>query len=266
MTDALPDRAQEGTEDDLLAKEKSYLFEERIETADRLRQLGNERFKRGHMEDAAQAYERALYHVDFDELQINFDFNEKHRETLTAAKLPVLLNLCQCLAKSGGGRGENAGRAAEYAGQAIELDSTCAKAYFWRGKARMDAGDLDGSATDLQQAAKLAPEDQAKPIRFALKSLRIKQKEAKDARRRLWGGMFKGRGGSNPAPGQRQLEEAAARARGEGVVGPRTGGGDDDKLTGGDWWLYVSIAVGVVGFAVAGFAAAKFTQGEPPVS
>lgn len=67
---------------------------------------------------------RALYHVDFDELQINFDFNDKHRETLTAAKLPVLLNLCQCLAKSGGGRGENAGRAAEYAGQAIELDST----------------------------------------------------------------------------------------------------------------------------------------------
>lgn len=67
---------------------------------------------------------RALYHIDFDELQINFDFNDKHRETLTGAKLPVLLNLCQCLAKSGGGRGENAGRAAEHAGQAIELDAT----------------------------------------------------------------------------------------------------------------------------------------------
>lgn len=43
------------------------------------------------------------------------------------AKLPVLLNLCQCLAKSGGGRGENAGRAAEFAGQAIELDATVRK-------------------------------------------------------------------------------------------------------------------------------------------
>ena len=29
--------------------------------------------------------------------------------------------------------------------------SQCAKAWFWRGKARMDAGDLDGSATDLQE-------------------------------------------------------------------------------------------------------------------
>eukprot|EP00752_Nemacystus_decipiens_P003410 g3156.t1 len=266
MTDAVPERAENGIEDDLLTKDKSYLFEERIETAEQLRQLGNERFKTGHMGEAAEAYERALYHVDFDELQINFDFSDKHREALTAAKLPVLLNLCQCLAKSGGGRGENAGRAADYAGQAIELDSTCAKAWFWRGKARMDAGDLDGSATDLQEAAKLAPDDQAKPIRFALKSLRIKQKEAKAARRRLWGGMFKGGAGSTPAPGRRQVEEAAARARGEGLVDPGRGGGDDDKLKGGDGWLYVSIAVGVVAFAVAGFAAAKFTQGGPPTA
>lgn len=70
--------------------------------------------------------------MDFDELQINFDFSDKHRESLTAAKLPVLLNLCQCLAKlggsarggGGGGRSNNAGRAAEFAGQAIELDAT----------------------------------------------------------------------------------------------------------------------------------------------
>ncbi|CAN0210686.1 unnamed protein product, partial [Hapterophycus canaliculatus] len=83
-------------------QDKSYLFEERLEDAGRLRQVGNERFRRGHMEDAAGAYERALYHVDFDELQINFDFNDKHRESVTKAKLPVLLNLCQCLAKLGG--------------------------------------------------------------------------------------------------------------------------------------------------------------------
>lgn len=73
---------------------------------------------------------RALYHVDFDELQIEFDFNDKHRESVAKAKLPVLLNLCQCLAKlggGGGGRGENAGRAADYASQAIKLDATVRK-------------------------------------------------------------------------------------------------------------------------------------------
>lgn len=67
--------------------------------------------------------------MEFDELQVNFDFNDEHREALTVAKLPVLLNLCQCLGKSGtamtgGSRCENAGRALEYAGQAIELDAT----------------------------------------------------------------------------------------------------------------------------------------------
>lgn len=111
-----------------------------------------------------------------------------------------------------------------------------------------------------QKAAKLAPEDQAKPIRFALKSLRIKQKEAKAARRRVWGGMFKGGAGSTPAPGRRQVEQAAARARGEGLA---TGDGDKRKR-GEEKWLYLSIAVGVVAFALAGFAAAKFTRVGPP--
>ncbi|CAN0210751.1 unnamed protein product, partial [Hapterophycus canaliculatus] len=54
----------------------------------------------------------------------------------------------------------------------------------------MDAGDLEGSSTDLQEAASLAPGDKA--VRLALKSLSIKQKEVEAARRSLWGGMFKG--------------------------------------------------------------------------
>lgn len=120
-----------------------------------------------------------------------------------------------------------------------------------------------------QKAAKLAPDDQSKPIRFALKSLRIKQKEAQAARRRVWGGVFRRRGDTAPAPGRRQVEEAAARARGEGLVDPRRGGGsgDGDKPGGmDDKWLYLSIAVGVVAFALAGFAAAKFTQSGPPTA
>lgn len=39
-------------------QEKSYMFEERLEAAGRLRELGNERFKRGRMENAAEAYQR----------------------------------------------------------------------------------------------------------------------------------------------------------------------------------------------------------------
>ncbi|CAN0291806.1 unnamed protein product, partial [Ectocarpus sp. 13 AM-2016] len=107
------------------------------------------------------------------------------------------------------------------------------------------------------QAAKLAPGD--KPVRLALKSLRIKQEEVEAARRSLWGGVFKGGAAKTPAPGRRQVEEAAARARGEGLQDPgRRGGGDRRGGAGGDRLLYASIAVGLVAFAVAGFTAAKY--------
>lgn len=65
--------------------------------------------------------------MDFDELQVNFDFNDKHRGELTATKLPILLNLCMCLARTAGGErgdGDSASRAAERASDAIKLDAT----------------------------------------------------------------------------------------------------------------------------------------------
>lgn len=74
--------------------------------------------------------------------------------------------------------------------------------------------------------------------------------------------MFKGGAAKNPAPGRRQVEEAAARARGEGLVDPGRGG-DGDQRKGGGWgegWMYFSMAVGIVAFALAGFATAKFSK------
>eukprot|EP00904_Undaria_pinnatifida_P013918 jgi/Undpi1/9657/HiC_scaffold_27.g12113.m1 len=236
------------------------MFEERLETAGSLRQLGNDRFGTGRMEDATAAYERALYHVDFDELQVNFDFTDEHRLSLAKTKLPILLNLCQCLARTGGKerRGKNAKRAVEFAGQAIELDAECTKAWFWRGKAKMDEGDLDGSASDLAEAARLAPSD--KSIRLAMTSLKMKQKELNAARRRLWGGVFKRGDAAGPAPGRQHVESAAARARGE--PGIWTGGdGDEPKKPGRDgWYLAMAVVVGLVAFAAAGFAAATLVQ------
>lgn len=114
-----------------------------------------------------------------------------------------------------------------------------------------------------EQAAKLAPGD--KSVRLALRSLRMKQKEANAERRSLWGGMFKGRTAISPAPGRRQVEEAAARARGEEVSGSGKGGGGGNSGRGnGDGWLYMSIVMGIVAFAAAGFTAAKFAQSGTP--
>lgn len=106
----------------------------------------------------------------------------------------------------------------------------------------------------------MAPGDKA--VRLALKSLHIKQKELTAARRNLWGGMFKGGATKSPASGRRQVEEAAARARGDLDAGK---GGDrrKDREAGGWGYVLMAAVVGIVAFACAGYAAAKFTQNRP---
>jgi nitrite reductase/ring-hydroxylating ferredoxin subunit len=122
--------------DSLLLKPRSYIFESRIETANLLRQKGNEHFKRAAVDDttnnnnnnnnhnnsgnnntgdktdvssnitacesainsAIECYDRALYHVDFDEAQM-FDLGDKHVELLNAEKVPLHLNKALCLSK-----------------------------------------------------------------------------------------------------------------------------------------------------------------------
>lgn len=113
------------------------------------------------------------------------------------------------------------------------------------------------------QAAKLAPGD--KSVRIALKVLRMKEKELATARRSLWGGMFKGgEDKANPPPGRKQVEEAAARARGEDVDGGVAG--DDDRRNRREekvGWGFMLMAgvVGIAAFALAGVAAGRYTQG-----
>lgn len=87
-----------------------------------------------------------------------------------------------------------------------------------------------------------------------MQSLKIKQREVVEARKNMWMGKLKG--GASAAPGRRQVEEAAARARGEPVGDPRKG------RQGQGWGLIVLATLGgVMAFAAAGFFAARFVQG-----
>lgn len=72
---------------------------------------------------------RALHHVDFDELQVNFELSEKHRVELKEVKLPILLNLCQSLVRMGHANGDSSHlvQAKERATDAIELDAKVRK-------------------------------------------------------------------------------------------------------------------------------------------
>ena len=60
------------TVEQLLCAEKSHIFEVRVRQSEIIRQAGNQRFKDSlssseTLEEAVKLYERALYHVNFDE-------------------------------------------------------------------------------------------------------------------------------------------------------------------------------------------------------
>src|SRR4051812_41380484 len=83
----------------LLSREKSGIFETRLRDAEACRVLGNDLYKHQRYTEAEPAYRRALHHVEMDDLQIQFELQEQHREQLYAQMVPALLNLSQCLLK-----------------------------------------------------------------------------------------------------------------------------------------------------------------------
>lgn len=171
---------------DLLIKEKSFVFEQKLEDSHALRAIGNSCFKNGDMEGAETYYRRALYHLDIDELQVQFELQDVHRDAFFNAKGPLLLNLTQCILRLN--KEGSSAEAIEFTNSAIEMDKTNAKAWFWRSKARMLAGDLERSRSDLNEAIKLAPSD--KNLRIALKTVQMKIKEEDEKAKKTWSGMF----------------------------------------------------------------------------
>lgn len=54
-------------------QERSYVFETRVERASMCRDRGSAQFKLKNIARAVEWYERALYHVDFDEGTWHFE-------------------------------------------------------------------------------------------------------------------------------------------------------------------------------------------------
>ncbi|CEG47783.1 Tetratricopeptide TPR1 [Plasmopara halstedii] len=85
----------------LLHEERSCIFETRVERADLCRQRGSAQFKIGNVDEAIKWYERALYHVDFDEGTWHFEFTPRNRADVNVVRLPVYLNLAACFLVQG---------------------------------------------------------------------------------------------------------------------------------------------------------------------
>ncbi|TMW55031.1 hypothetical protein Poli38472_013793 [Pythium oligandrum] len=169
----------------LLRDERSCIFETRVERAALCRDRGSAQFKLKNVEKAVEWYERALYHVDFDEGTWHFEFMDQHRAAVNEVRLPVHLNLAMCYL---GDAHQNLEKVIEHANEALVIDPENAKALYRGGKAHLLTGDLDGARTKLKKAAQKQPND--KNIREALHLLAEKTAEHRAKEKQTWGGRL----------------------------------------------------------------------------
>ena len=141
------DKDQEG-----LPTERSFVFESRVEAAGRWRERGTELFRGGEVDAAVEAYERALYHVDFDELQYNFELLDEHRAVVDAVRVPVLVNVATCHFRL-----NRFPEALAKLEDALKYDAKNVKALYRRAQIRREMGDLERAMADLTAAIKLEP-------------------------------------------------------------------------------------------------------------
>ncbi|KAG3098288.1 hypothetical protein PI124_g7853 [Phytophthora idaei] len=177
----------------LMHDERSCIFETRIERADLCRQRGSAQFKTGDIDEAVTWYQRALYHVDFDEGTWHFEFTPKNRSDVNVVRLPVYLNLAACYLVQGAPKdGENdeelLTKVIENANLALAIDPENDKALYRAGRALLLTGDLDGAKEKLTKAAKYHPSD--RNIRDALSTLKEKLNEHKKEEKERWGGRL----------------------------------------------------------------------------
>jgi hypothetical protein len=108
---------------------------------------------------AIEWYERALYHVDFDEGTWHFEFLDSHRDAVNAVRLPVHLNLAMCYL--GDGPSHDLAKVVEHADLALVIDAKNAKALYRGGKAHLLTGNLDAARKKLKLAAQIQPNDKS---------------------------------------------------------------------------------------------------------
>ncbi|XP_059822477.1 protein TANC1 isoform X2 [Hypanus sabinus] len=111
----------------------------------KLMEEGNLLYKKGKMKEAAQRYQYALRKFPRE----GFGDEVKSFRDL---KISLYLNLSRCRRKT-----NDFGMAEEFASKALELKPRSYEAYYARGRAKRSSRQFAGALADLQEAAKLCP-------------------------------------------------------------------------------------------------------------
>mmetsp|Transcript_3803 Transcript_3803/g.5802 ORF Transcript_3803/g.5802 Transcript_3803/m.5802 type:complete len:205 (+) Transcript_3803:23-637(+) len=160
------------------------VFENRLEEALRLKQKGNVFFQQEDYFNAEYFYHCALYHVDFDPMQWNFELLDIHREKALEVKVPVCLNLAAVRIHL-----ENFDSAVHLCNEVLKDDPNNSKALYRKALALKALKEYEGALQAVSTAFNLCPKNsQIFNLRKELKRLNnIEYQKAK----KLWKGKFK---------------------------------------------------------------------------
>ena len=164
-------------------KRANLFFETRISDAERLKARGNELFKNCEYRRALRRYRKGLYYSHFDELQLNFELQDVHREAVTRVDYPLRLNASACLLHL-----KRYSEAEELVSEILSKDKSHAKARYRRCHARLGRDDFDGAEEDAQLMLEQEPGNQT-AVELLSHVLALKRKHLSDVRK-VWKGKL----------------------------------------------------------------------------
>ena len=172
-------------------EDRGYIFEERLEKATEMKNIGNEHFRASEWDLALRRYKRALYHSHIDEMQM-FDLGDKHKADVHAVWVPCKLNLAFCIVRMTElGEPLEAGSldlAEEAVNEVTKLQPTNGKAFFRRGQIALLQLDLPKAKEALDMAQKLSGNGGG--LREAKARLNELLKEERKRDREMFGGKI----------------------------------------------------------------------------
>ncbi|KAG9291038.1 hypothetical protein G9A89_012910 [Geosiphon pyriformis] len=166
---------------------------ERLEAGKKKKDLGNEFFKNGNIQEALRNYHKAL--LDLNGLQNNKSFaifrkdqnkqpdKDPLQEDIIKTVALVYSNMAACQIKL-----NKSTRAIECANQALKNDPTNEKALFRRAQAYINEGNVDGAEADLKKLSEKNPDDPG--IKREWQRLKLKDKQQEKKQRQDLKGIF----------------------------------------------------------------------------
>jgi len=205
---------------------------ERLQAAEKLRQVGNAAFKAGDLASARTNYESTLKLLQtgappsmgdlgsaFDKVGLGggsggaggeFDFGEGTGQAKDA-RLAVLLNIALCCLKA---EPCDPSGALGFCEEALDLEPDNVKATYRKGKALIELNELKEAEWELARALRLAPQDPA--IRKDLTQLRRDCLERRENEKKMYEGLF-ARGPGFASDGREEEGETATNSPSSGT-------------------------------------------------